>query len=109
MKAETENALGEEIPIEATNSRATAIGAGAGRVCAMTTADMGVRTVQQFACAVLSGAVAGAQQLCADLWVRCRQVPSGASIVPINRMATAARWKTPCNMESAYHEFCALR
>ena len=91
MKAEAENALGEEIPLEATNSRATAIGAGAGRVCATTTAGVGVRAVQQFACAVLSGAVAGTQQLCADLWVRCRQIPSGASIVPINRMATAAR------------------
>jgi hypothetical protein len=75
----------------------------------MTTTGMGVRTVQQFACAVLSGAVAGAQQLCADLWVRCRQVPSGASIVPINRMATAARWNTPLNMVSAYHRIQFLR
>lgn len=109
MKAETENALGEETPLEATNSRATAIEGEAGSVGATTTAGKGVRAVQQFVCAVLSGAVAGAQQLCGDLWVRCRQVPSGASIVPINRMATAARRKTPLNMVPAYHRIQFLR
>lgn len=109
MKAATENALGEEIPLEATNSRATVIGAGAERAVARTTAGRGARAVQQFACAALSGAVAGVQQLCADLCVCCRQVPSGASIVPINRMATAARWRTPVNMVSAYHRIHFLR
>lgn len=109
MKAEAENALRQEIPLKATNSRAADIGAGTGRVGTTTAAGRGVRALQQFACAVLSGAVAGVQQLCADFWVRCRQVPSGASIIPINRVATAARWKTPLNMLSAYHGIKFLR
>jgi hypothetical protein len=109
VKAETENALGAEFSLEATISRATAHGGEAGRVGATTTAGRGARAAQQFAFAVFSGAVAGAQQLCAVLWVRCRQVPSGASIVPINRMATAARWKTPFNMVPAYHKIQFLR
>ena len=103
MKAEAENAPTEEISWVAMNSGSTAIGAGAGRVGAMTTAGSGVWAVQQFVWAVLSGADARAQQLCADLWVLSRQVPSGASIVPINRMATVARKKKPSCMRAVYH------
>ena len=44
-----------------------------------------------------------AQQLCSALAVCCVQIPIGATSVPINTMATAARWKIPCNMVPAYY------
>jgi len=45
---------------------------------------------------------APAQQSCAALWDRCWQIPDGATRVPISKMATAARWRKPCNMNLAY-------
>lgn len=39
------------------------------------------------------------QQLCAPLGLGCRQIPSGAIIIPIRRMAIAARWKEARNIE----------
>jgi len=66
-------------------------------------AGNGARAVQQSVCAVLFDWGEGAQQLCAVLCVRGRQVASGASRQTINGMATAARWIAPRNMVSAYH------
>lgn len=107
--AATEISLGEENSSEEMNSRAAAIGAEPGRFGATTTAGSGVLTLQQFVRAVLLDSDAGAQQLCAVRCVRCKQVPSGASSVPISTMATAARWKTLRNMASGYHKYRALR
>jgi hypothetical protein len=50
-----------------------------------------------------------AQQSCAALCAGCRHVSAGAAKAPINTMATAARWKTPCNMLSAYNSAQFLR
>jgi len=41
------------------------------------------------------------QQLCAPLGLCCRHIPNGAIVIPIKRMAIAARWKEPRNMHSA--------
>jgi hypothetical protein len=108
MKAEVRNTSAEEISRVAMNFGSTAIGAGAGVVGATTTACSGVRTVQQLVWAALSGADAGGQQLCAHAGFQLKQLPRGAISATINRMATAPRWKTPCNMVSAYHGMLSL-
>jgi len=105
MTAETETALFKEISSVEKNSGSTADGAGEGRMGATTIAWRGVRAVQQFVWAVLPDVDAGAQQLCAGLRVLCRQVPRGASIVPINTMATVARCTNPLCMRAVYHLF----
>jgi hypothetical protein len=86
------------------NSCATVIGAEPGRLGATTTAGSGALATQQFVWAVLRDSDACEQQLCAALCIRCKQVPNGASNAPINTMATAARWRTPLNMATGYHE-----
>jgi len=63
-----------------------------------------LRAMQQFAWAVLLGADGCTQQLCAVLLVCGRQVPAGASNVLMSTKDTAARWKTPLNMDSGYHD-----
>ena len=109
MTDNTENSLDEEGSSSETNARTTVIGAEPGRFGATTTAGSGALAVQQFVRTDWWDLDARAQQLCVALCIGCRQIPEGASNAPINKMATAARWKTPCNIDSAYHEFCALR
>ena|ERR1035441_570268 len=81
----------EESSSEEMNSSATVIEVEPGRLGAITTAGSGAPAAQQLVWAVLLGSDAGAQQPCAVLCVRCRQVPNGASSAPINTMATAVR------------------
>jgi hypothetical protein len=97
------NSLREESSFDETISCAIVNDAVLGRLGATTTAGKGALVLQQLVRAVLPGVDAGAQQLCAALCVRCRQVPNGASRLPINRMAIAARWKLPFSMALAYH------
>jgi len=103
MIAATETSLCEGRSSGETNSWAMATGAEPGRFGATTIAGSGVLVVQQFVLAELLDSDLCEQHLCPALCVRCRQVPNGASKVPINRMATAARWKTPVNMNLEYH------
>ena len=102
------NWLGEESSSVEMKSCVTVIGAEPGRLGATRTAVSGARAMQQFGWAVLRDSDACAQQLCAVLCVRCRQVPNGTSIDPIKTMATAARWKTPLNMATGYHKSWVL-
>jgi len=88
---------------EEMNSCAKAIWVELGRFGAVTTAGNGVLAAQQSVWAVLC-ADGGAQQLCAPMCVRCRQVPSGAISATIIPRATVARWNEPCSMVPAYHE-----
>jgi hypothetical protein len=87
-----------ERKVHTTTSGVEPVAAGATR-----TAGEGSRTTQQSGRAVLLLCAARAQQLCAVCCVRCRQIPNGASIVPIKTMATAARWKKPLRMTAVYH------
>lgn len=73
-----------------------------GRVGAARVAGSCVLTVQQLVRRECDRSD-GMQQLCAPLWPCCRQVANGAIIIPIRRMAIAARWKEPRNMDLAYH------
>ena len=82
----------------------TVIGAEPGRLVATRTAVSGARAMQQFGWAILRDSDACEQQLCAALCVCCRQFPKGASNDPIKTMAITARWKTPLNMATGYHE-----
>ena len=68
-----------------------------------TTAGSIVLAMQQSFWTDLLDAGAAAQQSCAPLCICCRQTSDGVTNVPINKMATAARWKTPCNMVLAYY------
>jgi hypothetical protein len=43
------------------------------------------------------------QQLCAPFACCGRQIPNGAIISAIRRMAIAPRWKEPGNIHSDYH------
>jgi hypothetical protein len=108
MTDNTGNSLGEADSSSEMNARTTINGAEPGRFGATTTAGSGALAVQQFVRADWWDLDVCEQQLCAALRIGCRQIPDGASNEPINRMATAARWKTPCNIESAYHEYCTL-
>jgi hypothetical protein len=85
------------------NSCATVIGAEPGRSVAKTRAGSGALAVQQFVPMDWWDLEARKQQLWAALCAGCRQIPDGASKVPIKTMVTAARWKTPLNMVSSYH------
>jgi hypothetical protein len=109
MTDNTGNSLDEADSSSETNARTTVIGAEPGRFGATTTAGNGALAVQQFVRTDWWDLDACEQQLCAALCVRSRQLPYGATNVPIKTMATAARWKTPRNIESAYHEYCTLR
>jgi hypothetical protein len=104
ITANIENSFRDENSSKEMNSCAKVIGAETGRLGATTTAGSDALATQQFDWAVLRDSDACEQQLCAPMCVRCMQVPNGASNAPINTMATAARWKTPLNMVSAYHE-----
>jgi hypothetical protein len=109
VTANTGNTLEEKSLSREMNSRATAIGAEPGRFGVTTAAGSGALAVQQFTPKDWWNFLACEQQLCALFCDRCRQFPDGASNAPINTMATAARWKTPLNMDSDYHEWCLLR
>jgi hypothetical protein len=85
-------------------SGATVIGAEPGRLGATATAGSGALAVQQFAPTDWWVWEACEQQLCAAFCAGCRQIPNGASNEPINRMAKAARWKTPFRMTGVYHK-----
>jgi hypothetical protein len=86
------NSLREENSSREMNSRATVIGAEAGRLAATTTAGNGALAVQQFVWTNWLDLDACKQQLCAVLCAGWRQIPNGASNEPIKTMATAARW-----------------
>jgi hypothetical protein len=107
MTDNTENSFDEADSSSETNTRTTVNGAEPGRFGATTTAGSGALAVQQVVRTVWWELEACEQQLCATLCIGCRQIPEGASNAPINMMVTAARWKTPRNIDSAYHEFCA--
>jgi hypothetical protein len=109
MTDNTKNSLDEENSSSEMNARTTVNGVEPGRFGATTTAGSGALAVQQFVRTDWWDLEACEQQLCAALCIGCKQIPEGASNAPINRMATAARWKTPRNIDSAYHEFCASR
>jgi hypothetical protein len=85
------------------NSCATVAGAGPKNIGVTTTAGSGAVAEQQFVPADVKDSDAREQQLCAFLCVGCRQIPDGASKEPINRMDTAARWKSLFNMLRGYH------
>jgi hypothetical protein len=88
----TGNSLNETGSFSETNARATVIGATPESLGVTTTAGNGALAVQQFVRTDWLDLDGCEQQLCAALCVGCRQIPIGASIVPINTMATAARW-----------------
>ena len=104
MTDNTEYSLDEADLSSETNARTTVNGAEQGRFGATTTAGSGALAVQQFVRTDWWALDACEQQLCAALCIGCRQIPDGVSNAPINKMATAARWKTPLNMVSGYHE-----
>jgi hypothetical protein len=104
MTDNTESSLDEADSSSETNTCTTINGAEPGRFGAATTAGSGALAVQQFVRTDWWDMDACKQQLCAALCIGCRQIPDGVSKAPINRMATAARWKTPLNMVSGYHE-----
>ena len=97
------NSLPEENSSREMNSWATVIGAEQGSLGVTTTAGSWALAVQQFVRTEWLDLYACEQQPCAAFCTGCRQVPNGASNVPIKTMATAARWKTPLNMVSVYH------
>jgi len=109
MTDDTGNSLDEADSSIEMNARTTVNGAESGRFGATTTAGSGALAVQQFFRTDWWDLDACAQQLCVALCIGCRQIPEGASNAPINKMATAARWKTPRNIDTSYHEFYALR
>jgi hypothetical protein len=109
MTDNTENSLDEADSFSETNARTTVIGAEPGRFGATTMAGNGALAVQQFVRTDWWDLEACKQQLCAALCAGCRHIPDGASNEPINRMATAARWKTPRNMDTGYHDSRHLR
>jgi hypothetical protein len=103
MTDNTGNSLDEADSSSETNARTTVTGAEPGRLVATMTAGSGALAVQQFVRTDWLDLDACEQQPCAALCAGCKQVPNGASNEPIKTMATAARWKTPLNMSSAYH------
>jgi hypothetical protein len=109
MTDNTGNSLDETDSSSETNTRTTVKEAEPGRFGATTTAGSGALAVQQFVRTDWWDLDACEQQLCAVLCAGCRQIPDGASNEPINKMDTVARWKTPCDIKSAYHKICSLR
>lgn len=112
MIAAVRNRTGVCMSCEAVNSCATAALSEPGSVGALTMAGRVARAMQQSVLIEWSEVGAG-QQLWSPLpmasCVCCWQIPDGATRVPINRMATAARWNKPCNMASAYQSSRFLR
>jgi hypothetical protein len=104
MTAETVSSRGEENSFDETNSCAADKVGEPERAGATTTAGRVGRTAQQSPWAIELHLDMRAQHTCPALCVCCMQISAGAARVPINRMATAARWKTPCNMLSAYYD-----
>jgi len=109
MTAEAGSSSGEELSFAETNSCAPDKGAEPKRAGATTMAGSVGLTVQQLPSTLGQDSDIAAQQSCAALWAGCRQIPAGAAKAPINTMATAARWKTPPNMVSAYNSIQFLR
>jgi hypothetical protein len=109
MTDNTGNSLDEADSSSEMNALITVNGAEPGRFGATTTAGSGALAKQQFVRTDWLDLDVREQQLCAVLCAGCRQIQEGVSNVPINRMATAARWKTPRNMDTGYHEFRILR
>jgi hypothetical protein len=109
MTDNTGNSLDEADSSSEMNARTTVNGAEPGRFGAMTTAGSGALAVQQFVRTDWWDLDVREQQQSVALCIGCRQIPDGASNEPINRMATAARWKTPRNMDTGYHKFRILR
>jgi len=103
MIAEARISLREESPVDETNTCAPETTAEPDRAGETTTAGRVGLTVQQlFSTVALDMSIAAQQSF--PVWCTCcRQIPAGAANAPINTMATAARWKTPCNMVSAYY------
>ena len=109
MTAEAGSLSGKEPWFEETNGGASARGAGLEKAGAKTKAGRVGLTVQQLPSTLGQALDIAAQQLCAVLFASGRQVSAGAAKAAINMMATAARWKTPCNMVSAYTSARFLR
>ena len=102
MTAETVSSLGDESSLEETNSCAPDTVTELVTAGATTTAGSVGLTAQQLLWMIALHLDMEEQQACPVLCACCRQISAGATRVPINKMATAARWKTPCNMVSAY-------
>jgi len=98
-----ETLSGEERSLAERNAPTRTMGAESAKVGATRTAGEGSRTMQQSGFADLLVCETWEQQLCAVVCVGCRQIPNGARSAPINRMATAARWKNPLRMWAVYH------
>jgi hypothetical protein len=101
MTAEAVSSAGVGRSIEETNPCAPDTVTEMERAGATTTAGSVGLTAQQPLWTVALDSDMEAQQSCPVLCACCRQISAGAARAPINRMATAARWKTPCNMVSA--------
>jgi len=101
MTVETVSSLGEESSLEETTCCPADKTGEPERAGATTTAGSVGLTVQQSLWTVALDSDIEAQQSCPVLCACCRQISAGEAKAPINKMATAARWKTPCNMVSA--------
>jgi hypothetical protein len=104
MTDNTENSLDEAGSSSETNAHTTFNGAEPGRFGATTMAGSGALAMQQFVWTDWWDLEACEQQPCAAPYIGCRQIPDGTSNAPIKIMATTARWKTPLNMVSGYHD-----
>jgi len=102
MIAEAGSTRGEESCLGDTNSCVPDKAAETERAGATTAGNVGLR-VQQSPWTVAPDSAMEAQQSCPPFCICCRQISAGAARAAINKMATAARWKTPCNMVSAYY------
>lgn len=102
MTAETVSSLGEENSVAETNSCAPKTVNELVTAGATTMAGKVGRAAQQLLWMIAPHLDMEEQQACPVLCAFCRQISAGATRVPINKMATAARWNMPCNMVSAY-------
>jgi predicted transcriptional regulator len=99
----TETSRGEAASLAERNALTITIGAEPSEDCATMATGDSLRAVQQLGRVILPGCEACEQQQCVVRCVHCRQIPNGASNVPINTMATVARWKNPLRMRAVYH------
>jgi hypothetical protein len=102
MTAKAGSSFEKERSCEGINTCAPDKGAETERAGATTAGSVGL-TLQQSLWTVALDSTIEAQQSCPVLCACCRQISAGAAKVPIKTMATAARWKTPCNMVTAYY------
>ena len=103
MISETVSSLGEESSFEETNSCASDKGVKPERAGATITAGCVGLTAQQLLWTIALHLDMETQQACPAFCACCKQISAGATRVPMSKMDTAARWKTPCNMVSAYY------